>query len=92
MSHVAVRQKIPQEPPGYPILGHIPAFLRDRLGFLSSCAAFAKMQGALVLATIAQSFAFHSVPGRKTELEPRMTLRPRNGIRLRAERRPQVKE
>ena len=52
--------------------------------------SFAKMQGALVLATIAQSFAFHSVPGRKIELEPRMTLRPRNGIRLRVERRPQV--
>ncbi len=26
-------------PPGYPLVGHIPAFLRDRLGFLSSCSA-----------------------------------------------------
>ena len=26
-------------PRGYPLVGHIPAFLRDRLGFLSDCAA-----------------------------------------------------
>ena len=25
-------------PPGYPLLGHLPHFLRDRLGFLSRCA------------------------------------------------------
>jgi len=25
-------------PPGYPIVGHLPHFLRDRLGFLSRCA------------------------------------------------------
>jgi len=29
----------PSGPRGYPILGHIPGFLRDRLGFLSRCAA-----------------------------------------------------
>jgi cytochrome P450 len=26
-------------PPGYPVLGHLPAFLSDQLGFLSRCAA-----------------------------------------------------
>jgi cytochrome P450 len=28
----------PPGPPGYPIVGHLPHFLRDRLGFLSRCA------------------------------------------------------
>ena len=28
-----------QGPPGYPLLGHLPGFLHDRLGFLSRCAA-----------------------------------------------------
>ena len=32
-------RKEPSGPRGYPILGHIPGFLRDRLGFLSRCAA-----------------------------------------------------
>ena len=32
-------RKEPSSPRGYPILGHIPGFLRDRLGFLSRCVA-----------------------------------------------------
>jgi cytochrome P450 len=32
-------RKEPSGPRGYPILGHVPGFLRDRLGFLSRCAA-----------------------------------------------------
>jgi len=32
-------RKEPSGPRGYPILGHIPDFLRDRLGFLSRCGA-----------------------------------------------------
>lgn len=71
-----------------PPLAYFPFGAGSRLCLGES---FAKMQGALVLATIAQSFEFHSVPGRKMELQPRMTLRTRNGIRLRVERRPQVK-
>ena len=31
--------RIPLGPPGYPLLGHLPDFLRDKLGFLSRCAA-----------------------------------------------------
>jgi cytochrome P450 len=27
----------PIKPPGYPVVGHLPAYLRDRLGFLLSC-------------------------------------------------------
>lgn len=32
-------RKEPSGPKGYPLLGHIPAFFWDRLGFLSRCAA-----------------------------------------------------
>src|SRR5436305_2019072 len=32
-------------PGGYPLVGHLPAFLRDRLGFLSRCA---EMDAAVV--------------------------------------------
>jgi cytochrome P450 len=52
--------------------------------------SFAKMEGALVLATIAQSFAFQPVTGGRIELEPRMTLRSKRDIRLRVRRRPQA--
>jgi cytochrome P450 len=33
----AHRAPLPTEPPGYPIVGHLPPYLRDRLGFLLSC-------------------------------------------------------
>jgi cytochrome P450 len=33
------KQTAPSGPWGYPLLGHLPDFLRDRLGFLSRCAA-----------------------------------------------------
>ena len=32
-------QTAPSGPWGYPLLGHLPDFLRDKLGFLSCCAA-----------------------------------------------------
>nr|HQU29311.1 cytochrome P450 [Nitrospirales bacterium] len=38
MSNDESRKK-PSGPRGYPLLGHIPGFLWDRLGFLSRCAA-----------------------------------------------------
>ena len=35
MSNNKTEQTEPEGPPGYPILGHLPGFLRDKLGFLS---------------------------------------------------------
>jgi hypothetical protein len=36
---VATERTMHSGPPGYPFLGHVPEFLRDKLGFLSMCAA-----------------------------------------------------
>jgi len=35
---MAARLNQPQGPPAWPLLGHLPAFLHDKLGFLTSCA------------------------------------------------------
>jgi cytochrome P450 len=44
---------------------------------------FALMEAQLVLATVAQRFALHLVPGRTVVAEPLITLRPRGGIPMR---------
>jgi hypothetical protein len=45
------------------------------------------MEGVLVLATIAQRWRLRLVPGHPVEPQALITLRPRYGIRVRAERR-----
>jgi cytochrome P450 len=45
--------------------------------------AFASMEAELVLATIAQRIGFELVPGAPVELQPSITLRPRNGVSMR---------
>jgi cytochrome P450 len=50
---------------------------------------FAKMEATLVLASIAQRFRLSLVPGQTIVPEPKMTLRPRNGIQMRVFRRTQ---
>lgn len=50
---------------------------------------FAKMEGILVLASIAQKFRLSLVPDQTIVPEPKMTLRPRGGIRMRVFRRNQ---
>jgi cytochrome P450 len=45
--------------------------------------AFATMEAELVLATLAQRLQFDLVPGSGVELEPSITLRPRNGVKMR---------
>ena len=50
---------------------------------------FAKMEGTLVLASIAQKFRLSLVPDQTIVPEPKMTLRPRKGIRMRVFRRSQ---
>jgi cytochrome P450 len=49
--------------------------------------AFASTEGVLCLATIAQTWKFRLVPGPPIALQPQLTLRARNGIKMRAERR-----
>ena len=50
---------------------------------------FAWMEGMLVLATIARRWRFRLMPGQTIALDPRITLRPKYGMRMRVEgRRP----
>lgn len=49
--------------------------------------AFARMEGVLVLASIAQRFKLTVVPGQTIVPEPKMTLRPKNGILMRLDGR-----
>lgn len=44
--------------------------------------SFAWMEGALVLATIAQRFRMRLAPGHPVELQPIVTLRPKYGMRM----------
>ncbi len=49
--------------------------------------AFAWLEGVLVLATIARHWRLRLAPGHRTALQALITLRPRHGVRVRAERR-----
>ena len=55
-------------------------------------AAFAMMEATLILATMAQQFRFHVVPGQDMTPLPSFTLRPRHGIALTLERRKAATE
>lgn len=44
--------------------------------------SFAWMEATLALATIAQRWRFRLTAGQKIELQPKITLRPRNGIKV----------
>lgn len=48
---------------------------------------FAKMEGTLVLASIAQRFRLSLVPGQTIVPEPKMTLRPKHGLMMRLQQR-----
>jgi len=48
---------------------------------------FAWMEGMLVLASIARRWRFRLVPGQRIGLSPRITLRPKYGMRMRVEQR-----
>lgn len=52
--------------------------------------SFAWMEAILALATIAQRWRVRPVAGQKIELQPKITLRPKNGIRAIAEARDLV--
>lgn len=48
---------------------------------------FAWMEGILLLATIGRRWKMRLVPGQRVEPHPRITLRPKNGVRVTLERR-----
>ncbi|HYU91989.1 MAG TPA: cytochrome P450 [Actinomycetota bacterium] len=48
---------------------------------------FARLEGVLVLATIAQRWRLDLVPGHRVELQPVVTLRPKHGMAMTADRR-----
>jgi cytochrome P450 len=48
---------------------------------------FAWMEGVLLLATIAKNWKFRHVGDAAPRIEPRITLRPRGGLKMRVERR-----
>ena len=48
---------------------------------------FAWMEGELLLAAISQKWRMHHVEGHKVEMLPQITLRPKNGMMMRLERR-----
>ena len=48
---------------------------------------FAKMEGTLILASIAQRFRLSLVPGQTIVPEPKMTLRPKHGLMMRIQQR-----
>jgi cytochrome P450 len=50
-------------------------------------AGFGMMEAVLLLATIAQQFRIQIAPGQKVEVQPTVTLRPRNGIPVTLKRR-----
>ena len=51
---------------------------------------FAWMEATLLLATIAQRWRLRLVPGHPVKLAPRITLRPRHGMRMTVEKRQMI--
>ncbi|MGH9836623.1 MAG: cytochrome P450 [Blastocatellia bacterium] len=49
--------------------------------------SFAWMEGALVLATMAQRWRLRLAPGHPVEMQPLVTLRPKHGMKMNVERR-----
>ena len=49
--------------------------------------AFAWMEGVLILATLAQQWSFHMVPGQTVDVQPKITLRPKYPMMMTAEER-----
>jgi cytochrome P450 len=54
-------------------------------------AAFAMAEATLILATIAQRYRLHLKPGFPVEPQGLITLRPRYGLQMRLERRPDLR-
>lgn len=50
--------------------------------------AFAMVEAQLLLALLVQRFRFALVPGQKIKVQPRVTLRPKNGLKMKLHERP----
>ena len=48
---------------------------------------FAWMEGALLLATISAKWSMHHAKNHKVEMLPRITLRPKNGVKMQLQKR-----
>lgn len=48
---------------------------------------FAWMEGILIIATIAQNWTMHLIPGQRIKLDPAITLRPKYGMKMKLIRR-----
>lgn len=70
--------------PDRPRLAYLPFGAGPRVCIGES---FAWMEGRLVLAAVARRWRLELVPGHAVELLPRVTLRPRHGMRMRVHRR-----
>jgi cytochrome P450 len=49
---------------------------------------FAMMEAVLILATISRRYSLRLLPGQTLDLMPSITIRPRNGLRMVAQKRP----
>jgi cytochrome P450 len=70
----------PDAAPGRPRLAYFPFGAGPRMCIGEE---FAWMEGVIVLATLARRWSLRLAPGHVVELEPRITLRPRHGMRMR---------
>jgi len=68
-----------------PRFAHFPFALGPRM-----CvgAAFASMEMTIVAAMVAARYRLDALPGHRVEPDPRLTLRPRDGLPMRLQRRP----
>jgi cytochrome P450 len=67
-----------------PRYGYIPFGAGPRVCIGNS---FAMMEARLILATVAQHYRLILEPGQEVELQPQITLSPKNGLRMRLEQR-----
>lgn len=74
----------PGKPPGHPRLAYIPFGAGPRICLGAS---FAMTEAVLILVTLARHFRLRLVPGCRVEPVGLITLRPREGLRMRVERR-----
>ena len=74
----------PENEPNIPRYAYLPFGGGPRVCIGNS---FASMEARLMLATMAQKYQLRLKPGQVVELDPLITLRPKNGMHMRVEAR-----